>query len=51
MTAVALDIPDDEPVLTLVNCGHPPPLLVHAGEVTPLQCENPAPPLGLGGPV
>ncbi|MEV4835942.1 PP2C family protein-serine/threonine phosphatase [Nonomuraea sp. NPDC049486] len=48
VTAVALDIPDDEPALTLVNCGHPPPLLVHAGEVTPLQCENPAPPLGLG---
>ncbi|MEV5555766.1 PP2C family protein-serine/threonine phosphatase [Nonomuraea wenchangensis] len=48
VTAVALDIADDEPVLTMVNCGHPPPLLVHAGKVTPLECERPAPPLGLG---
>ncbi|MER7361601.1 PP2C family protein-serine/threonine phosphatase [Nonomuraea wenchangensis] len=48
VTAVVLDIVDDEPVLTMVNCGHPPPLLVRAGKVTPLECERPAPPLGLG---
>ncbi|WP_084195849.1 SpoIIE family protein phosphatase [Streptosporangium amethystogenes] len=49
VTAAAMDIAVDELVLTMVSCGHPPPLLVHAGRVTPLQCEHPPPPLGGGG--
>lgn len=35
ITAAALDIPDDEPVLHLINCGHPPPLLLHRDQVRP----------------
>ncbi|WP_406210708.1 serine/threonine-protein phosphatase [Streptomyces sp. NBC_01017] len=47
ITAAALDIPDDEPVLHLINCGHPPPLLLRGGQVSPLEVRDPAPPLGL----
>ncbi|MCW3813726.1 serine/threonine-protein phosphatase [Micromonospora sp. DR5-3] len=32
--------------LTIVNCGHPPPLLLRGGEVIPLEPPAPAPPLG-----
>ncbi|MFJ7586587.1 PP2C family protein-serine/threonine phosphatase [Streptomyces sp. NPDC097617] len=50
VTAAVLDIPDSEPVLHLVSCGHPPPLLVlRAGEAVQLEVSRPAPPLGLAG--
>ncbi len=29
VTAAIVDIPDNEPVVHLVSCGHPPPLLLH----------------------
>ncbi|WP_328323967.1 MULTISPECIES: PP2C family protein-serine/threonine phosphatase [unclassified Streptomyces] len=48
VTAAVLDIPDAEPELELVSCGHPPPLVVHAGRVHTLGVREPAPPLGLG---
>ncbi|MEV5329687.1 PP2C family protein-serine/threonine phosphatase [Nonomuraea fastidiosa] len=48
VTAAVLEFPDDEPVLSVVSCGHPPPLLIHHGEVILLPCDPPAPPLGLG---
>jgi phosphoserine phosphatase RsbU/P len=32
--------------LTIVNCGHPPPLLLRRGQVIPLEPPAPAPPLG-----
>jgi hypothetical protein len=32
--------------LTIVNCGHPPPLLLRRGRVIPLEPPAPAPPLG-----
>ncbi|WP_026212017.1 PP2C family protein-serine/threonine phosphatase [Longispora albida] len=32
--------------LTVVNCGHPPPLLLRRGKVIPLDPPAPAPPLG-----
>ncbi|BCJ65391.1 PP2C family protein-serine/threonine phosphatase [Polymorphospora rubra] len=32
--------------LTIVNCGHPPPLLLRRGEVIPMEPPAPAPPLG-----
>jgi len=32
--------------LTIVNCGHPAPLLLRRGQVIPLEPESPAPPLG-----
>ncbi|WP_308048992.1 PP2C family protein-serine/threonine phosphatase [Streptomyces sp. TRM72054] len=47
LTASVLDIPDDAPVVHLINCGHPPPLLLHKGQVTSLEVSDPAPPLGL----
>ncbi|KAB1139249.1 serine/threonine-protein phosphatase [Streptomyces luteolifulvus] len=47
ITAAVMDIPDDEPLLHLINCGHPPPLLVRRGQVSPLEMRQPAPPLGL----
>ncbi|MEU6315861.1 PP2C family protein-serine/threonine phosphatase [Streptomyces sp. NPDC047014] len=50
VTAAVLEIPDDEPVLRLVSCGHPPPLRLCAdGGVTGLEVARPAPPLGLAG--
>ncbi|GAA2818737.1 hypothetical protein GCM10010505_49840 [Kitasatospora aburaviensis] len=48
ITAVILDIPDDGPVLRLIDCGHPPPLLLNADGITVLNARHPAPPLGLG---
>ncbi|MFS4092889.1 PP2C family protein-serine/threonine phosphatase [Streptomyces sp. AF1A] len=50
VTAVLLDIPDDQAVAHVISCGHPPPLLLSrtTGAVTPLHVAEPAPPLGLG---
>jgi serine phosphatase RsbU (regulator of sigma subunit) len=48
VTAAVLDIPDDQPVVHIINRGHPPPLLLHDGRVTELHTSHPAPPLGLG---
>ncbi|WTA34190.1 serine/threonine-protein phosphatase [Streptomyces sp. NBC_00846] len=47
VTAAILDIPDAGTELHLVSCGHPPPLLLRAGEAIPLHVRVPAPPLGL----
>ncbi|MFE5481175.1 PP2C family protein-serine/threonine phosphatase [Streptomyces sp. NPDC056527] len=47
VTALVLDIPDHEPVVRLVNCGHPPPLLLRKGRVRALDSAEPSPPLGL----
>ncbi|MCT4357554.1 serine/threonine-protein phosphatase [Streptomyces sp. Je 1-79] len=47
VTALVLDIPDHEPVVRLVNCGHPPPLLLRQGRVVPLDTAATSPPLGL----
>jgi hypothetical protein len=47
VTAVIVDIRDDEPLLTVINCGHPPPVLLSQGRVTTLDVCQPAPPLGL----
>ncbi|WP_457032697.1 PP2C family protein-serine/threonine phosphatase [Kitasatospora sp. P5_F3] len=49
ITAVVLDIPDTEPTIHLVDCGHPPPLVLRAGKVRSLEVGQPAPPLGLTG--
>ena len=49
VTAVIVDIPDDEPVVHLISRGHPPPLLLrHNSSVTALTVREPAPPVGLG---
>ncbi|MEU0971200.1 PP2C family protein-serine/threonine phosphatase [Streptomyces sp. NPDC005917] len=50
VTAVLLDIPDDEPVVHMISCGHPPPLLLRRAAqtaATALHVTQPAPPLGL----
>lgn len=48
VTAVVADIPDDEPVVHLISCGHPAPLLLRRTAATALAVPEPAPPLGLG---
>ncbi|MEV6759228.1 PP2C family protein-serine/threonine phosphatase [Streptomyces sp. NPDC051105] len=50
VTAAVLDIPDDEPVVHLISCGHPPPLLLRgrARTALALPVPEPSPPLGLG---
>ncbi|GAB2714521.1 PP2C family protein-serine/threonine phosphatase [Kitasatospora kifunensis] len=48
ITALLLDIPDEEPVIRLTSCGHPAPLLLCHGRATPVTGLHPAPPLGVG---
>ncbi|WP_393101546.1 SpoIIE family protein phosphatase [Streptomyces sp. LN325] len=48
VTAVFAEIPDDEPVVRIVNCGHPPPLLIAGDSVTELDSDDPSLPLNLG---
>ncbi|MGK4578951.1 PP2C family protein-serine/threonine phosphatase [Kitasatospora sp. HPMI-4] len=48
VTAVFVEIPDDEPAVRIVNCGHPPPLLIHDGHVREVEATAPSPPLNLG---
>ncbi|MFC1402014.1 MULTISPECIES: PP2C family protein-serine/threonine phosphatase [Streptacidiphilus] len=48
ITAVVVDIPDDEQVVHLINCGHPPPLLLGREHPTQLVDDQSSPPLGLG---
>ncbi|RKT11534.1 serine phosphatase RsbU (regulator of sigma subunit) [Streptomyces sp. 1114.5] len=48
ITAVLLDIPDDGSPVRLIDCGHPPPLLLRPEGVSTLAAHRPAPPLGLG---
>lgn len=49
VTAVAVDIPDGEPVVHIINRGHPAPLLLSGDQVIELTAREPALPLGLGG--
>ncbi|WP_190018157.1 PP2C family protein-serine/threonine phosphatase [Streptomyces lucensis] len=48
VTAVFAEIPADGGRVRVVNCGHPPPLLVRPGEVLELDRGRPGPPLNLG---
>lgn len=48
VTAVFAEIPDDESVVRIVNCGHPPPLLISRDRVTELDSADPSLPLNLG---
>ncbi|MDX3074169.1 PP2C family protein-serine/threonine phosphatase [Streptomyces sp. MI02-7b] len=47
ITALLIELPDDEEVARVVSCGHPPPLLRQGSQVTLLPVARPAPPLGL----
>ncbi|MEU2491076.1 PP2C family protein-serine/threonine phosphatase [Streptomyces sp. NPDC007883] len=46
-TALIAQVPNDEPVVQLVNRGHPPPLALHEGWTRALVPASPLPPLGL----
>ncbi|MDP9866496.1 MULTISPECIES: PP2C family protein-serine/threonine phosphatase [Streptosporangium] len=48
VTAAVFEIPDDDALLDMISCGHPPPLMMRGGRVTTLHAGRPAPPLGLG---
>jgi serine phosphatase RsbU (regulator of sigma subunit) len=48
VTALIIDIPDAEPVAHVIDCGHPPPLLLRGDRVVALTPDQTAPPLGLG---
>ncbi|MFD7447313.1 PP2C family protein-serine/threonine phosphatase [Streptomyces sp. NPDC059909] len=45
-TALMAQVPDD-PVVQLINRGHPPPLVLHQGRIQALMPAEPLPPLGL----
>ncbi|WP_406500836.1 PP2C family protein-serine/threonine phosphatase [Streptomyces sp. NBC_00846] len=48
ITCLVLEIPDGAPsAAEMINCGHPPPLLVHDQQVTVLYARQPLPPLGV----
>ncbi|MBA9050564.1 MULTISPECIES: PP2C family protein-serine/threonine phosphatase [Streptomyces] len=47
ITAVMIDIHDQGTQAEMLNCGHPPPLLIRGEQVTVLNSRRPAPPLGL----
>ncbi|MFE7773706.1 PP2C family protein-serine/threonine phosphatase [Streptomyces sp. NPDC057445] len=47
VTALMLDIADEDSKAQMGNCGHPPPLLLHKGRVTILHTRHPGPPLGM----
>ncbi|WP_443059937.1 PP2C family protein-serine/threonine phosphatase [Streptomyces sp. NBC_00467] len=46
-TALLVEIPHGSGHIRLLNCGHPPPLLVHRGEIHVLDPTAPSPPLNL----
>ncbi|MFJ8504234.1 PP2C family protein-serine/threonine phosphatase [Streptomyces avermitilis] len=48
-TATLLDIPDHDPVVHLITCGHPPPLLLRGNHLIPLTAEASHLPIGFGG--
>ncbi|MFB8180694.1 PP2C family protein-serine/threonine phosphatase [Streptomyces sp. NPDC055966] len=48
VTAVFAEIPADGGLVYVVNCGHPPPLCLRAGEVGELDSGRSAPPLNVG---
>ncbi|MFJ5533122.1 PP2C family protein-serine/threonine phosphatase [Streptomyces sp. NPDC093261] len=50
ITAVLVDIPDDAPVLHVLNCGHPPPIRLHDARVIVLAPRQYTTPLGMGLP-
>ncbi|MEU3657490.1 PP2C family protein-serine/threonine phosphatase [Streptomyces sp. NPDC032161] len=48
VTALLLEIPDEEPVIRMTSCGHPAPLLLGPGNTVIVPDLHPAPPLGVG---
>lgn len=48
VTAVVVDVAAGGDILEVVNCGHPPPILLRQDKVLPLDARAHAVPLGLG---
>ncbi|WP_373309074.1 PP2C family protein-serine/threonine phosphatase [Streptomyces lateritius] len=48
ITAAVLDIPDDDSRVDMIDCGHPPPVVLRHGRPVTIDAYQPAPPLGLG---
>ncbi|MEU3824997.1 PP2C family protein-serine/threonine phosphatase [Streptomyces sp. NPDC029080] len=48
VTAVFVEIPTESALIRVVNCGHPPPVLIGPAEVRELDNGRSAPPLNLG---
>lgn len=46
-TALLAEIPNSGGRISILNCGHPPPLLVRRGEIRVLDPTTPSPPLNL----
>ncbi|MEV8561758.1 PP2C family protein-serine/threonine phosphatase [Streptomyces sp. NPDC051917] len=47
-TTLLLELPDDDHIIRVVCCGHPPPLVLSPGSVLTVPSLHPAPPLGIG---
>jgi serine phosphatase RsbU (regulator of sigma subunit) len=47
VTLLLVEIPADEPIARLVNCGHPAPLLLHGEEVLEFEPAKPSPPMNM----
>ncbi|TGB14704.1 PP2C family protein-serine/threonine phosphatase [Streptomyces sp. MZ04] len=48
ITATVLEIPDHGSGVGMIDCGHPPPVVLRDGRAMTMDAERPAPPLGLG---
>jgi serine phosphatase RsbU (regulator of sigma subunit) len=48
-TVLLAEIPDDEPVVRLVSCGHPAPIVQHRGVLKTADLPSPSPPVNLFG--
>ncbi|WP_324606291.1 hypothetical protein [Streptomyces globisporus] len=42
-------MPDHDPVVHLISCGHPPPLILRGHQLIPLAAEASHLPIALGG--
>lgn len=47
ITMLVLEIPDGEGVISMINCGHPPPYLIAPEGARLVPPERPSPPIGL----
>ncbi|MEV6056247.1 PP2C family protein-serine/threonine phosphatase [Streptomyces sp. NPDC052107] len=47
-TTLLLELPDDDHIIRIVSCGHPPPLVLSPGSALTVPSLHPAPPLGIG---
>ncbi|MEV7385600.1 MULTISPECIES: PP2C family protein-serine/threonine phosphatase [unclassified Streptomyces] len=47
VTALLIEIPDEDPLTRMTSAGHPPPLLLSPGHAVTVPSLHPAPPLGV----